>query len=325
MQNFSPFDRTPSMANSADNAAAEAEPPPTWRERLFRPQWLAILAVLVAVPVFGPWALQQVPELEQHADYQLPFAQVKLEPAPGEALPTDFLEQVRLRGRFDEQLSLLDDELPRRLAEAFAGHPWVSRVQAVRNIYPATVTIELEYRRPAALIEVSGGFYVVDPQGVLLPPADFDEQALQRYLPVRGIVSRPSGAAGRIWNDPAVLGSAKLADFLGSRWQSLGLEAIELAEAVPRDALPDDIRYELRTTGGSRILWGRLPGSTHPGELAARQKLGRLEKYLSEFGSFDQPHGPYEIDIRHWQEISRRPLTHPHANTARGQPRGESR
>jgi len=30
-------------------------------------------------------------------------------------------------------------------------------------------------------------------------------------------------------------------------------------------------------------------------------------KYVTDFGGFDRPHGPYEIDIRHWQEISRKP------------------
>ena len=64
----------------------------------------------------------------------------------------------------------------------------------------------------------------------------------------------------------------------------------------------------LRTTGGSRIIWGRAPGSDRPGELSAEQKIGRMEEYLARKGGFTDPQGPLEIDIRHWKEITARPL-----------------
>jgi hypothetical protein len=51
--------------------------------------------------------------------------------------------------------------------------------------------------------------------------------------------------------------------------------------------------------------------------LTSSQKLARLEKYVAEFGAFDRPTGPYEIDIRHWQEITRRPLRPVEASTGR--------
>ena len=54
-----------------------------------------------------------------------------------------------------------------------------------------------------------------------------------------------------------------------------------------------------------------MPGKHYPGELTGEQKLGRVQKYLAEFASFERPAGPYEIDIRHWEEISRRPLRLP--------------
>ena len=76
---------------------------------------------------------------------------------------------------------------------------------------------------------------------------------------------------------------------------------------------PTDILLELTGIGGSRIVWGRAPGSDHPGELEPTQKIRRLEKYLADYGDYGQPHGPYEIDIRHWQEITRRPLATPQA------------
>jgi hypothetical protein len=43
--------------------------------------------------------------------------------------------------------------------------------------------------------------------------------------------------------------------------------------------------------------------------LSTRQKIGRLEEYVTRFGGFNGPQGPYEIDIRHWRDISRTPLS----------------
>jgi hypothetical protein len=34
------------------------------------------------------------------------------------------------------------------------------------------------------------------------------------------------------------------------------------------------------------------------------QKLGRLDQYLRQYGSFEQPRGPYRIDIRNFDAIS---------------------
>lgn len=307
------------MPKSAGPAkpTSEATTGPTWFERIFRPRWLVLGALIVAAPVLGPWVRTQLPDLKSRPEYRLPFAQLQLTPPPPSALPAEFLEQVRLRGNFEPELSLLDDELPRQLAEAFERHPWVDEVVSVRNVYPALVTVELTYRQPTALIEVPDGFYVVDRNGILLPPADFTADVAAKFIPVTGIRTAPQGAAGRAWVDPVVTGAAQLAEFLGVRWSQMGLKEIHVP-TTEQLANPEDVLYELHTTGGSRIVWGRAPGSRHPGELTATQKLGRLDKYLAEFGTFERPQGPYEIDIRHWQEISRRPIENPFANTARG-------
>jgi large subunit ribosomal protein L17 len=68
-----------------------------------------------------------------------------------------------------------------------------------------------------------------------------------------------------------------------------------------------------------------MPGSTYPGELDAGQKVGRLDKYLREFGSYQQPQGPYAIDIRHWQEITRKPLVDPRDIANRPRDKGTKR
>jgi len=111
-----------------------------------------------------------------------------------------------------------------------------------------------------------------------------------------------------IWNDPALIAAARLAKLLEEKWKPLKLEAISIPRNASTKSDANDILLELIGKGGSRIAWGRPPGSDHPGELEPTQKIRRLEKYLADFGDYDKPNGPYEIDIRHWQEISRHPL-----------------
>ena len=90
-------------------------------------------------------------------------------------------------------------------------------------------------------------------------------------------------------------------------WKKFKLTAIVVPQAGVAADTAEGV-YSLRSEGGSRIVWGRAPGSDNPGELATDKKISRMLKYVTDFGGFDRPHGPYEIDIRHWQEISRKPL-----------------
>ena len=93
-----------------------------------------------------------------------------------------------------------------------------------------------------------------------------------------------------------------------TQWERFQLREIRVPRRHSASQRANDLVFEFISRGGSSIIWGRAPGNDHPGELSADQKLGRLEKYITAFGSFDDQHGPYELDIRHWRDISRRAL-----------------
>jgi hypothetical protein len=282
--------------------------PPPLIERIFRPATLMLLACAAGSVVLTPWFLQQLPDLQTRPEYQLAFDRIELSRAPHDHVPTDLLRQIQRQHEFPEQVSILDETLVNRLAAACAAHPWIESVSEVRTTYPPRIVIQLNYRRPACLVGLKSGWYPVDPEGVLLPPSDFSAADAERYPVVRNVRSVPAGPAGKSWGDPVVLAGARLAETLRADWPELQLAAIVAPKPSSAKVDPADLIFSLSAKGGSRIVWGRAPGSGHPGELTAAQKIGRLQKYLQEFGGFDQPRGPYEIDIRHWQEISRRPL-----------------
>ena len=301
--------------------APEPPPPPEKasfptraRRLLFRPRVLLFFAALVSSTLAVPLLIQSLPDLRERDEFRVQIDAIEVTPPPP-WIPVDLIERVIETTEFGTELSLLDESLPRNLYEAFRRDPWVAQVVRVRKVPPNRVDVELVYRRPVAMVEVAEGLYPVDPNGTLLPPADFSAADASEFPLIRNVTSKPQGPAGTNWGDVAILGAARLAEALlqapprkPSHWERLGLVAIRVPDATASTGI-EDLCFELLASGGSRIIWGRAPGSTHPGELTVEQKIGRLEKYVADFGGFDRPHGPYEIDIRHWQEISRRPLT----------------
>jgi hypothetical protein len=285
---------------------------------LFRPSMLFRLSLVAGLFALWPYAVQRLPSLAKRAEYSLRFGQIQIAPAPERYVPGNLLEQVEKLSNLPHDLSILDENLASQVGEAFSKHPWVARVVRVRKSFPAAITVELEYRRPVAVVQVSDTRFPVDANAVLLPLGDFPAGELGQLPIIRNIASKPTGTPGVAWKDPTLQTAVRLADFLGSQWKSLKLQAISVAGADGSDVPPEDVQFELVAIGGSKILWGRGIGSMHPGELESTQKLRRLENYLAEFGDFNQPNGPYEIDIRHWRENTRRPLASNHAPTKPG-------
>ena len=274
---------------------------------LFRPKLLILLATVLFAVFAGPRVLRLLPKPEQQDDWQITSERIHIT-SPPHWIPRDLAEQVARQAGLPEAMSLQDDDVVGRIAMAFAGHPWVQRVVRVEKAWPARVNVELEYRRPVAMVQVAEGLYPVDGDAVLLPPGDFSMADTRLYPMITGVAMPPQGQAGRPWGNLLVLGAARLADVLGDYWKTFRLQAIHLPRPDEHEPDVKDAILVLETRGGTRIIWGRAPGSGHPGELTAAQKIGRLERYLEEYSTFDGPDGPYEIDIRHWQEIARRRL-----------------
>ncbi|WP_145365940.1 cell division protein FtsQ/DivIB [Stratiformator vulcanicus] len=275
---------------------------------LFQPKRLALAAIAPAVLLLVPSLLAALPDIGDAPEYQLRGRDIQIAGDRPSLVPHDLLEQVVGTNALDESFSILDPTLAPRLSEAFERHPWISDVTRVTKDFPPRVEVFALFRRPIAMIDTGDGLFPVDANAVVLPTEDFDLAAARRFPLVKNVSSKPSEPAGVKWDDPAVLGAARIAEALTPVWDELGLTSIRAPRRLSEQDRLVDLHFELDTVGGSRILWGRAPGSGHPGELTIAQKIGRLKKYLSDFGKFDKPAGPYEIDIRHWQEMTRRSI-----------------
>lgn len=297
--------------NSKPVAATPAPAAPVRRPGVMRPRRLMVCAAIALMAVLLPVGLRQVPSLHDRPEYRITPDRVTLSAAP-RWIPPDLVQQVFSSSGLSDQESLQDAALSERIAAAFHTHPWVERVVSVRKSFPARVHVDLVYREPVAMVRGVDGHYPIDRFGVLLPARDFSDADVSRYPVIERVASVPLGQLGEPWGDPVVTGAAELAAELcrpsaaGKTWWSdLNLAAILVPRRVVLDEGAQDLEFALRTAGGSEILWGHSPRSKVPHELTPSQKLQRLADYRSDYGGFDDQHGPYQIDIRPWQGIDR--------------------
>lgn len=287
-----------------------ALPKASIRSRLFRPAPLCLLAAASFLLIMVPAIRRSLPDLSGRPEYQLTLDQLSLTPAPA-WIPQDIVAQVFDRAELAAKQSLQDDMLTERVAAAFHTHPWIERVVSVRKSWPPGLQVDVVYREPVAMVRGVDGFYPIDRHGILLPSHDFSPSDVERYPVIERVASVPLGKLGEAWGDPAVTEAAQIASILLEKkegrtwWQRLELAGIQVPRHVAMLSEADDMEFQLRTKGGSEILWGRSPSSDHPGELTVAQKLQRLEDFQSHYGGMDDEHGPYQIDIRPWQGIQR--------------------
>jgi hypothetical protein len=101
--------------------------------------------VLVGLVLLGQAARERVRGWDR---YTIAFADIECTPPDGLSRE-DFLLQVRYFSEMPERIGLLDDGLPERLAQAFARHPRVERVDRVEVLPTREVTVRLTFRGPA--------------------------------------------------------------------------------------------------------------------------------------------------------------------------------
>jgi hypothetical protein len=235
--------------------------------------------------------------------FELPLNRIQIDPVPA-WIKADLLEEVRALGALPAVLDTSDPQLASQLYHAFAMHPWISSVRSVQVRGRASVRLDVEYRKPVALVRTAAGLQPIDANGVLLPLASFAEP--ESYLVVEGVAGEPSGPAGTKWAEPAVQAAAAVAAAICPHHQRLGLLCLDMTRFEP--TLTGSSRIYLLTLRGNLVRWGRPPNTDHPAEVPAADKLERLLQYAARYGSLDYPPARHEIDLTPLTEIVVRPI-----------------
>ena len=225
--------------------------------------------------------------------YRLAPQNVEIPPLPP-WIKTDVKAEVFHDDRL-AQASILEPDLTLRISSAFESHPWIAKVHRAMKRPPATVTLELEYRRPVAWVEVPRGMFPgsgagvlpIDQSAVLLPQGDFSEEQLDQFLRIAVDDIQLGGPTGAVWGDARVAGAARIAAILLNDWRELGLYRIRaVPEYSGRDMRPGT-RYEIYTRQDKRLIWGNAPGEEALHEPAGTQKLQILREYTQRHGIVD--------------------------------------
>jgi hypothetical protein len=274
---------------------------------------LCVGLVLLGLIVLGKLAHDHLRGLDRYA---IRFTDIDCAPPPG-ASREDFLGEVQYVSSMPDRLHVLDADLPARLSDAFARHPWVEQVERVEIVPPRNVRVRLVYRTPVLAVPVpesaachcdwidlrgstgqkqrSQRGRAVDGRGILLPP-----KAVSADLPVLyGKVAPPAGPAGTPWGDPGVEAAARIAALLRPHRDRFHFDDVEV------------------TAGGAvlsngphttHIVWGQPPGKEPAGEAPAASKVQRLLTDEQLTRDLDPRGVPYEYDLRPRDRPARHPL-----------------
>ncbi|HND53562.1 MAG TPA: hypothetical protein PLV92_14235 [Pirellulaceae bacterium] len=250
--------------------------------------------------------------VRNHPRYLLTAETLQVTPQP-EWIRTDVKSEVIRDGSLDN-FNLLEPQVTVKVARAFGIHTWVSNVRRVRKEYPSRIVVELEYRRPVAMVEVvtngERGLLPVDAKGVLLPPQDFSPEQTRDYLRIAAGNTLPTGPAGTPWGDERIAGAAQVALALSDVWrdfQFYRITAVTATEASRRRGANQ--AFELSTRAGHRVVWGHAPGQEPATEATAAEKIARLKKYFEQNGDLPSDPGSIELDLRNKAGISVTPRT----------------
>ena len=289
--------------------------------RLFRPlegkTWLATATIgFCAIAGLTSYHLWQ-----QHGDRILAQPQYRLNPEKLEVtdqpewIHSDVKQSALTAGRLHEA-NLLDRELVLQVKQAFGVQPWVKRVLRVNKRYPSAVEVDLEYRRPVAMVEVPAGMFPgydyegllpVDEEGYLLP-VEIGEQEAQQFPKIGGIDSSPAGPPGSPWGDPRVAAAAQIILLLEDVWQPLELYKLDVPpRQAPIDG-PLQPDFVLVTRQRRHYTWGSAPGKERQGEERAEEKAVGLKTFLETHGPLDTWEDAQANHVS--QLIDRRPRIH---------------
>jgi hypothetical protein len=308
------------MASKGNNAKGAGGAPTSTSRILWRPKVWGSLAIVLAVGYAGHLAWRHyLPAIARHPQFQIRAENVHVTPPPA-WIRTDVKAEVLRDSGLAGNLSVIDDyeHLQRRVRDAFAFHPWVAAVGQIKIDLPATLDVELEYRRPVAAVEAVDreevSYLPVDATGVRLPDDDFSDYERRSLPRISGVTGLPS--VGDRWADERVTSAAALAAKLADVWSQLRL--VEIIPSLHAEVHGDTSFYafEIMTSGGTRIVWGAPPGRERDAaESSFDAKRRRLIEYAASHGQLDSIDGPASVDVRSELVVQPRTARRPQATS----------
>lgn len=214
-------------------------------------------------------------DLRELSRYQVQVSNLRLH-VPSWVTPT-ILSQLKEIPDFPRTFSILEPDVARKLAQAYANNPWVKRVLAVEKKYPQAIRISLEVRRPVAAVRFKGSYYLADAEAVRLPLSFSSWPQEKLKLPFVADAFSPPPAPGGVWQDAAAKAGLAVASILFEANQQVrrSITTIDVSNLDGRRSARES-EIVLLTENRVPIYWGRSPLGSYTKELPVAQKLSNL-------------------------------------------------
>ncbi len=190
-----------------DEEQPEARTPSRLEQMLarLRPLLLALILIAFIAGGISLWRKYGGGIVAGDEQYLVRVENLEVSPQPA-WITSDVREEVYFDAGWEKQPpSILETDLAVRVAQAFEQNTWVAKVGQVTKHHPSRVVVQLEYRRPVAMVEVDyqgeAGLLPVDGEGILLPPDNFTADEAVAFPRITVDYTGPQGSIGTPWGD----------------------------------------------------------------------------------------------------------------------------
>jgi hypothetical protein len=235
------------------------------------------------------------------ADYQTTPPRLRL--ALPEWMPKSLGDDLRRSALHTLTSNPFDRGALQASAAVLQANPWIQRLVRVQRLADNTVEVTAEFRKPAALVQHAGRWYLVDSEGVRVSKFASRNDA------------KPSEALLKL-SGGAITGIVAPKPKLGQRWPGEDLvAALKLITLVQQNEISDQIRMidasnhngrqdannahlVIQTHRGGWVLWGRAPGEEGVFEPSAKVKFDNLARIrLAHDGRIDANGAGWMVDL----------------------------
>lgn len=197
-----------------------------------------------------------------------------------------FSETIRASMQMSGQVSLFDEGLVNQLLNKYQKNGWVAKVKSIEKQFPNKMKIQLELRRPVAVVEIKklsnrSFYYLVDKNGVRLPSEYYTIPPIPVTLPVIvGVRSSPP-LAGEKWLDKGLSDALDVAGVLKKYqvYPKLDVAIIDITNIAGK-VNKKSSEIVIVTKNNVQIEWGRPIKTDKLFEISAEEKIKNLYRVL---------------------------------------------
>ena len=240
-------------------------------------KWVGAVAAVVVLCLVWRWSEAA---LQRYADeVRADGVEVVLADAPAWLSDRTRTSVTRLvQERAGERV--FDREGLSAAAQKLQAQPWVAQVAQVRRV-PGGIRVEASYREPAALVEFTDGYHVVDREGVWLEGPRGWHDLERTDLPVLTQVTSPRPSVlGGVWKGADVEAGLGFAETIRGRSWAGQIQSVDVGQKDPRNGKPVLVLH----TDAGRVVWGRpVSEAWSASEVSTEQKLERLDLLAEQY------------------------------------------